>query len=429
MLALQPTELELEEDQVATLSGIAKFWIVAFPITSYFFYRYVGVSDQIFKLIYFTALPATVLYSLSAIFGDVRYTRYSGILRNIFVLLVLSMLSAYLFWGQDFSVSYRVVAVYLAIVYFFFLIKERPDLGFIEKVLWFFCIHYVLLWMYGVYKAPELVFGLDRDGQVSDERGFFRLFIPGKTIIVLGYFMALNKYNDSKKIKWIGVAALLFAVIVMHVIRQVIAISLIVGVLYVIRENKNKLLFGFIALVGFMIASNLEPAEDSVLGKLVTMSEEQIERNQTEEEDIRVQEYRYFFTSYSRNIATVILGNGFAHTEGPFGAMEWKLGQEKYFFASDVGYAEIFIRLGLVGLLSYCLLFYKVVRQRVPARYMYAKLYMVYLIFANVAASWVFHDTIIICFCLYILEYCYQKEQNSNITQATNEVYDRNSRV
>ncbi|WP_026632243.1 hypothetical protein [Dyadobacter alkalitolerans] len=401
---------DITESNAGNLGNLARFGILFFPIASYFCYRYVGINDQILKFVYFITLPIILVAVFPEMFRRNPITLYSSIIRNIFCLIVISMICAYLFWDQDFSVSYRVTAVYLAICYFFLLQKHKPDLAFIEKVIWFLCIQYIVLWMFGIYKAPQLVFGLDRDGVVSNERGFYRLFIPGKTIIVLCYFLALNKFCTTGRYLWTIVAVALFTVIVMHVIRQVILITVVVSAFYLLSEKKIGWKIALVSLLCFWFGSGFFADDSGILGRLISISEEQIERNQIEEEDIRLQEYKYFFSEYSKNWLTVLIGNGFAHSEGPFGEMESKLAREKFFFGSDVGYAEIYIRLGIVGLICYCLIFFRAVRQRVPAPFVYAKLFIVYLAFANIAASWVFHDTIIICFCLYILERCFQED-------------------
>jgi hypothetical protein len=98
------------------------------------------------------------------------------------------------------------------------------------------------------------------------------------------------------------------------------------------------------------------------------------------------------------------LGNGFPHAQSSMGKREMKL-REKGMYLEDVGYAAIYTRVGLIGLICYCLLFFRIVKQTVSKSIAYVKLWMIYLILVNIGGSWIFVETIVICICLYILEY------------------------
>jgi len=413
------------------LNKFSKFWIIFFPIASYFFYRYVGFNEQLCKAIYFVVLPITVLFVFSELIGKYKNKLYAGLVRNIFMLMCFSMLMAYSFWGQGFDLSYRVTAVYLAIVFFFFLMKTKPDLIYLEKIIWFFGILYLMIWIYGLFKAPELVFGLDLKNGIDDSRGVFRLEVSGRAFLIVCFFMSLNKYTESKKSIWIGIFILLFIAIVMQVIRQIIAFSFLIGLYHLLKSNKY--LWIWMGLAGIIIIfsiNNITIKDKSVIGKLIALSEDQFIQQKHGDEDIRTTEYRYFFTKYSKNIVTDLFGNGVPHTESPYGEKETRLQNLKDLYSSDVGYADIFMRFGLLGLFFYGLIFFRVIKQKVPQKYMYAKLFILYLIFANVAASWVFQDTIVICICLYILESCHENRQETFLFQyKRNEIFHRNTRI
>jgi hypothetical protein len=204
----------------------------------------------------------------------------------------------------------------------------------------------------------------------------------------------------------------------MHVIRQVIFFSLIISLIYLLKKS-----FWFWITVTLFsliyINHQIDNKDESVFGNLITLSESQLQEHRTGEENIRVSEYRFYFTDYSKNIITKLLGNGVYHTESEFGRRELYLNKVKKYYQSDVGYAAIYAKLGAIGLVLYFAIFYKVLKQKVSKEFMYAKLFLIYMIFANIAASWIFHDTIIICICLYILESCYKKS-------ISNEIFYRN---
>ncbi len=381
-----------------------QFWIFLFPIASYYFYRYVGINEQVSKAIYFLVFPITLIMAYEKLVSNSQNFLYTKPLKKLLLLMFFSTIMAFVFRGQSFMESYTVTSVYLAIIYFFLLLKIKPDLEYIEKVIWVLCIVYIILWLYGLYMAPIHVFGIEREGGIEDTRGIFRLSIPGKGIVILSFFLAITKFVETKEKKWIIIFSLLYMVIIMHVIRQIILWSAIVGLIYLFRKSKwiwlVAILFSF---VFFFVNPKL--GGNSVLGNLLSETTDQYSSQKSGDENIRITEYKYYFTEYSENIFQVIFGNGVAHSASSFGKMESSLAENKYLYASDVGYAEIYIRFGIIGLLLYGTIFYRSIKQKVLPKYMYAKLFIIYLMFANIAASWVFHDTIIICLSLYILEY------------------------
>lgn len=394
------------------ITRFSKFWVFFFPISSFLFYNYVGFNNQICKAIYFFSVPITIFYSFPELRNKHRHTLYSNIIRNILFLTMFSMIMAYFFWGQDLMLSYRVTASYLAIVYFFYLMQVKPDLSIIEKLIWFYCIFYIMLWLYALIRAPNLTFGFEPETGIDNSRGIFRLEIPGHAFVALGFFVALVKFVETKKIKWVVIFSILFIIIILHVTRQVIIFSFLVGLFYLLKEKKYLWIWLLTAYLFITFICSVTVANESVIGKLFSVSQEQASQQMEGDRDIRIKEYQFFFIKYSKNILTDIFGNGVAHSESDFGKLEINIANKYYFFGNDVGYADLFIRLGIMGMLCYGYIFYRVINQKVPLKFMYAKLFIIYLIFANIAASWIFQDVIAICICLYILEINNLKQKN-----------------
>jgi hypothetical protein len=388
------------------------FWLYFFPLASFYFYEYVNFNLHIIKLIYFAIIPIVIVYVSSELIKTHKDSLYIKLVKYIFVLIVLSVFIACVFWGQNILLSYRSTAQYIAIIYFFILLKIKPDLKLIENIISCFCVLHLACWIYGMMKAPELTFGINPENTLDDSRGVFRLNIRGFGFVILGFFFAICKYSETRMKKWILIFTFLFIIIVLHVTRQVIVISLIISLIYLLKNSKYLWILTGISTITFLFINNKTLNEDSLIGRLFALTNRQIELQQSgEEEYIRITEYRYFFTEYSKNTITDILGNGVPHGESDYGKREIAL-QQHHLYTSDVGYAAIYTRIGMLGLIFYCLIFYRVARQKVPTRCMYAKLFMIYMIFANIAASWVFHDMIVICICLYILEYSQIKKSN-----------------
>jgi len=405
---------------------ISIFWLYLFPLASFLFYEYVGFNEKQLKMIQFIIVFFALIFVLKDLLRKHKQTRYYNIVRILLLLFLFSMIMACLFWEQSIQLSYRATAPQsLTILYFFILFKIKPSRAEIERLIWFFCIVYLLCWVYGIAKAPQLVFGSEDEFGLSDERGVYRLFIKGRGFICLGLFLAVSKFIETKRKIWIFIFAGLFAVIVMHTIRQVIFFSFLVTVGYLLWSKKKLLIFVGILSIGFLFFENkIKISDNSIIGSLLALSERQIEEQYSGDENIRITAYKYLFTEYSANIITDVFGNGFPHEQSHFGQKELYMKNFLKIFSSDVGYAAIFVRVGWLGLLCYLLIFYRTIKQKVPPAFMYAKLFIIYMIFANIAASWVYHDMIAICVCLFILE-CSNLEQKNE----QNEILDRNTGI
>ncbi|HCD2558789.1 TPA: hypothetical protein NBL01_005706, partial [Klebsiella pneumoniae] len=83
--------------------------------------------------------------------------------------------------------------------------------------------------------------------------------------------------------------------------------------------------------------------DDSIIGKMINLSTEQASSQSTGDKNIRLLEYEYFLTHYSKNIITDIFGNGVPHFTSSYGLKEINIREQFSYFMSDVGYAEIFV--------------------------------------------------------------------------------------
>ncbi|WP_434662558.1 hypothetical protein ACMYSL_10105 [Klebsiella sp. MISC125] len=379
--------------------------IFIFPICLYQMFNIVLFDKQVVKFLYFLILTCTILFILPSFLRIRKKSKYEVPLRLLFICIWGSFFCALLFWGQDIILSYRAGATYLGIVYFFLLMKERPNKATLEKLIWFFCGLFIVLWLYGMHKAPEIVYAIDAETTMDNSRGIFRLALPGRGFLILGFFVAVSKYVETKKNGWFLLLSVLFMFVVFQVTRQIIVFSFMIAALYILRKSKMAWVLLIIASLFLLFSGSLiNVSDNSVIGKMINLSAEQATSQSTGDKNIRLLEYEYFFSNYSKNMITDIFGNGIPHFSSSYGLKEINIRERFAYFMSDVGYAEIFVRFGILGLSLYLLVFVRVALQPVDDDYMYAKLFIVYLALANVTASWVFQDVIPLCICLYLLE-------------------------
>ena len=388
------------------LDWTKKEWvlIILYTIISFQFYSYAGFSNTMIKLPLFLTVP--VMFAICwKTFISKNANKLFRIMRGIIIITILSIFSAYLFWDQSIVLGYRATAAGLTLIFYFYLYKRRPSVQSIEAYIFIFGILYCVLWLYAMSRFPEPVFGFYEDGEVSDDvsRGMIRINFVGRISLILAYFLSLNRAYVQKKTVYFVIAAIFFIFIIMQVTRQLIAWSALVTIIYVFQKNRKLLISGVVIVVFlFFFGKTIKFSQDSVLGTMIALTEKQMESNQHGDEDIRITEYRYFFTEWSRNFITDIIGNGIPNGHSAYGKYYTQLQEQQKLYLSDVGYGQIFVVTGWIGLFLYIMLFIKCCLIRMPEHLMYAKMFILFLLFANIAASWHAKEDCQIAMCISI---------------------------
>ncbi|MGF4432783.1 hypothetical protein ACQF52_17030 [Klebsiella pneumoniae] len=381
------------------------YMLYVYPVIFYQFYHYISINVTIAKLLFFAMISGLIVYLMPSLFKIKRKSKYEIPFRLLLLIIVFSMFSSLLFWGQDIILSFRATAPYLGLIYFFLLMKVRPEKEQLERIAFLFCCIYIVLWCYGMIKAPQVIFSSDPDAGIDDSRGIFRLSLEGKGFLVLGFFIAVTKYVYERNVKWLVCFVFLFAIIILQVARQMILFSFLISAVYLLR--KTKWLWMIVALATLVIivnGINININDDGLVSRLIYISTKQLQEHNTGNENVRLLEYQYFLTSYSKNIFTDIFGNGVPHVESLYGHKEVNIKEQFAYFLSDVGYAEVFIRFGFIGLFLYILMFLRAAKQSVSSDIVYAKMLIIYIACVSVTSSWIFKDIIPICISFYLLE-------------------------
>lgn len=382
-----------------------KIVLFLWPSLVFALYFFNGIPQSVCKMTRFIAIIVTLFYLTSSFFRKYCNNTYSRLVLALFWSIIISMLMSYLARGQGLILSFRVNCTLLSIIYFFLLLKWHPSLSFLEKLILTYAIINVTLWIIALLYAPTPIFSDTAKEEYDSSRGVFRINVQGYGLFILAFFYVVQQYKLHSKKIWIILAVLMYLVIVLHVIRQIIIFSLLTALLYYFWNKRWRLItiivVSYIALQ-FITFSNI--SDESVLGNLVNQTTSQYENQMAGNDDIRVREYRYFFFEFPNTVGTMIFGNGIPHTEGPYGKLADYFMHQLHFYPVDVGYATIYFYLGALGLSIYLFLLRKVIKQKVPDRWFYIKLFILYEIPANIAASWYFADMLTIAICLYMLE-------------------------
>lgn len=396
-------------------------FIVLFILSSFNFYGPLSVNIQLLNGIYYCLFFFTLIITSDLLFKRKSNSRYIGAIKVLLLCIAFSIIPAYISWNQNFIDSFKSTIPYMAFILFPYLWKYKQSPGKIESVIWIITSLYILCFIYAFIKAPTPIFG-DPDFEINDERGFFRFFIMGRGFLYLSFFLAINKLKTYKNLFWILITFILFTLIILHVTRQFIIFTFLIGVIYLFKNISffKKLLS--ITAIYFIVSYAINNV--LVFQNLLELTESQKEENFKGEENIRITAYKYFTTQFSPDLFTTFFGNGSPRNapSSPYGRFNKNiLNKQRSIYLADVGYASIYAQFGIVAVLAYLFIFYKALKQKVDPQFIYAKLFIIFIILANIFSEFAISREVIasICLSLYILDL-----NNLNQKMAINKICD-----
>lgn len=378
--------------------------IVVMVLFGFRLFGYAGINDKIERYPVLFMVPLLVVSCWKQITRKTKDVYYK-LIRLLLISWTLSMFMSWIFWNQSPYLSYTTTGYYMFFVIFFYFCKRKVTRSSIEKLVVIFGWLYVILWLYALYKAPEITFGLTEDTVDNTDRGILRINFVGRLSLVFAYFYYLNKCLMNKSKISIILASTLFVFIVLQVTRQLILWVAVVTVIFIfLRAKKLAVSLAILFAIFYTGMSNIQFSDDTIIGSMINISQLQAEGQLYEGEDPRVTEYKYFFSDYSKNIITDVFGNGVPNINTSYG--KYKAQQEmKGIYLADVGYPSIYVFLGLIGLFVYVFLFIRGTFQKLPEELGYINMFMAFMIPANVAASWYMGaDTqLALAICVYLI--------------------------
>ena len=371
-------------------------------------YNYVGFEPRFVHALLYLFILCTLFFCAKTCLGT-NAPQLFNLMRWIWIVTFFSIFMSWMFCRQGLVLGAKATAQYLVFIFFFYLCQVRPPIEKMERYIWFFGFLFVLLWIYAASQFPLNVFGYSEDEEITDvSRGIERIrgFI-GRLSLIFAFFLAINKFYDTKKKIYILFAVLFFFVLVMQLGRMLIFSTGIVTIFYVWIRSRGILITIACILVAAVLSglSFMEIDDNSVVGSLINTSEEQYERQKGGREDIRITEYRYMFTEHNRNLATNLLGSGYPNANSPYGKYVKRLNSMRMIYFTDVGYGDMYATTGLIGVLLHFLLYFKCLKVPLPQHLHYVKLFVLFLIVSNLTSDFYARvdGQIAMSVCVYIM--------------------------
>lgn len=136
---------------------------------------------------------------------------------------------------------------------------------------------------------------------------------------------------------------------------------------------------------------------------MIELSQTQIESNKNGNKDIRLIETQYFLFYFNETIPQIIIGNGQPHGYSEYGKKIIRLSENEELYTNDIGYIQLFIGFGLVGLALFFSLYYSIFKYKVNENYIWIKYYLLNLTLLNIASQAIFLSGISFSIIIYLM--------------------------
>lgn len=339
----------------------------------------------------------------------------------------LSVVMAYISWGQGIKASLIVTLPLMLWVFFFYLLHLRFSVRSLEKIILYLGMAYVVLFFFQYLYPDRILFGKAIGGgdQWTINRGVLRIIFPGGGVFFLAVFIAITKLTQAKKRKWIWIAFTVFGIMVpiLQVTRQFIAGIAIIYVIHFLKGQplKHKLLaiaaFGIITLI---LSTSNHPA---IKGLRQTQDQEMSGEGTS---NVRLSAGEYFLTRFSPNTMSQVFGNGVPYGSfTSYGRHVSKLNQLG-FYLEDVGLVAIYTMHGVFAVIAYFLIWIKSITLPLPRRYYYVKYYLWFLFITGFTSNSLYSPYYLITtvIALYIFQITVQEvtRKNHQINRMTRQI-------
>ena len=361
------------------------------------------------------ALIIDMLFSFYFLFCYIRYKKkhHVSLLEKSVSLLFLIFWGSLIvgsYQGQNFLYALKQLSMlYLIWGFYYYLRLYNIKVEFLFALFRYMFIGYLLITVICYILFPHFLFGMPSyDNAIkhmlseADNRGVMRFNLPCKMLIPFFIFFQISKLQMSIK----DISNLLFLFVCLFLIgnRFPLAVTVLCSFLLCMTSKslnlsqKVKLVVIFFVL-GVLIYNI--PFTRNIVNNMLEITSTQAEYG---ENDIRVISATYFFTELNEgDIFKNIFGNGiYTHDLSPYGKL-MDYAHEIGYWESDVGYAEIFVYFGLIGLIALLIWFIGVLTVRIPSEYFFLKIYLIFIIISMICGGYWFENIVEMAIITYIL--------------------------
>jgi hypothetical protein len=350
---------------------IKKIILFAIYLSAIEFFRLIFIPTQAIFMITFvsgalitTAVILSVIYDRSQKFPT-NFTTEIGI---ILIASLLGVLGAWIWHGQSAGLTIwqeRYMLFYFS-YFLLHILKIKPrDM---ERIILLMAVIYAFSFLLQFAIYPRTIFNVKQ----MDSRGTIRIFLPGGSFAVLAYFMCLQYFFVTNKLKYFYLVLLFLATFILSGTRQLILPVLFVTGLMIVFSKRVKSRGMIILIIGLSIVPVFFLFQD-IFMSLIEVSQEQ---GESEDEDIRVKAATFFLTEFFPNKWAYLTGNGHAHMAAKFGIEVNSYKLNYGYYQNDVGIIGDFAKFGVLMFIGIIAVFWKLFKIKIASSLKYARYFI-----------------------------------------------------
>jgi hypothetical protein len=378
---------------------VRKFIVVYIIIGSLQVYN-LSILGNIIRLFHLSAIAlmiAVILFDIIYFKTKKPALQFAMPIFLIFIEVFVSMFTAFLSFNQHVGISlYAQRDIYFYLFYFTLhaLKIEKKDL---MRILILFGFLYFILYLiqYLAYPAEIL------DIPMRIERGTIRIYLEGAGYAMISYFMCLQIFYSTNKIKYLIFSIIFILPIVLFGTRSGLATLLVGTLVQLILSKKVKSK----ALIVFLVILSVIPViyffQDIFSGVIKAQKVE----NAQGSENIRILAAQFFLTKLPPNTMAYITGIGAPSERSSLGQLTTMLSEKYGFYLVDVGIIGNYITYGVLFVFSVLLIVIKLMFAKMERDMSFIKYFFFFEVFLMlpIAAGFAFSPPIATLCCLFYL--------------------------
>ena len=282
----------------------------------------------------------------------------------------------------------------------------------ILKIYAIVCLLSSIVYFTNLITFPNPVFGGEIDEDLS--RGMQRIPVKFLEVFVLLLLYSINSWLIEKKKKWIYYIVILSVMIILSVTRQVILYAGVLSVIFIFKDIsyfKKFLLCASIVIVVVYVLPMIP-----IYNEMVELSEMQAAENE-DEDNIRIQAWRYYTDENQTNNVTRLFGNGVPSLgNSMWGQMFDSETEDNGCYYADVSWAGFYYLFGIFSTCALLILLIKAMMKKKKANKRYLTYWFAFMILYGIAAGpfVYFYQIFNLMIGLYLV-YTPDEDSNSNI--------------
>ena len=322
---------------------------------------------------------------------------------TIFILIILISLPTSMYVAKtQHNQSIQLSLIGQRHMYYYFLYfaahatKFRPK--DIERIFLYFGILFMLLYLIQMVTFPNKLF----NARVFKDRGTIRIFMPGLTYMIVGYFYTLQNFLEKNKIKYVLYNFIALSIMILIGSRSLLFVVLLITIinLLVSKQIKSRILIYLLSIIaGFIIIIIFK----NIFVQLIEVTQR---TKETGLENVRIRAAIFYLTRMFPNVLSYICGNGMASGQSEFAGRIAMYSSKYGYYLSDIGIIGNYVNYGVFFVIGVIGILWKVFKTKIEHPFNHLK-YFFLVVLLTLPTGGGFAESeliVIVCLSLYILD-------------------------